>query len=375
MILELKINNNFNKRNFMMSIYNMPDVLENKNGSRCKNIDDWQKRREEIKQILFENEYGYPPEKLSPKIEINTIDKDYCGGMAVYEVIKFIFENEKERFVIPVDYVYPKTRNRNKQFPLILYLKFRSGIPDKFLPVEGIVDNGFIVATFRYTDVTLDNDDFTDGLAKFFKRDHSSSNFGKIMVWAQFAIMVLDHLITQKIVDKNNIIVGGHSRLGKTALLIGALDDRVKFVIANDSGCSGATIARNTTGETVEQITTAFPYWFCKNYKKYAQNVDKMPFDQHFLLSLIAPRYILIGTAKEDKWADNNNQFLCCKMINPVFKLYDKIGIEEIDIPKINKDYNNGNIHFHERKGTHYHTRNDWLRYLKYIKQKIKMKE
>ena len=46
--------------------------------------------------------------------------------------------------------------------------------------------------------------------------------------------------------DLSAAIVCGHSRLGKTALLTAATDPRFAFAYSNDSGCSGAALARGT---------------------------------------------------------------------------------------------------------------------------------
>ena len=63
-------------------------------------------------------------------------------------------------------------------------------------------------------------------------------------------------------------------------------------------------------GERIEDICKAFPYWFCENYKKYVNNENKMPFDQHYLAASIAPRYVYISSAKEDEWADPASEML-----------------------------------------------------------------
>ncbi len=37
-------------------------------------------------------------------------------------------------------------------------------------------------------------------------------------------------------------------------------------------------------------MTNSFPHWLCKAANQYADNEDKLPFDQHQLIALVAPR-------------------------------------------------------------------------------------
>ena len=186
-------------------------------------------------------------------------------------------------------------------------------------------------------------------------------------MWAWGAQRVLDYAntIPEKL-DLDCVTVCGHSRLGKTALLAGATDERFTFSYSNDSGCSGAAIARGTSegGERVADICRNFPFWFCENYKNYCNNEDNMPFDQHYLVASIAPRKVLIGSAALDKWADPLSEMLCCvassDAFNNSFKYEDRP-------PQVDDKFFGGDIGYHMRAGLHYFSRLDWLRLIEFI--------
>jgi hypothetical protein len=144
-------------------------------------------------------------------------------------------------------------------------------------------------------------------------------------------------------------------------------DERFKFSYSNDSGCSGAALARGTNGETVDDICVRFPFWFCENYKKYANNESEMPFDQHYLIASIAPRYVLIGSAKEDAWADPHSEQLACVAASSAFK---NPFYCENRFAETGDEFFKGDLGYHMRKGTHYFSREDWQKLIKFVNSK-----
>lgn len=328
------------------------------------------KPREEMLTIIQNEEYGKlipPPEKVTFTVAEELVERFCASKATLHKVIAECVINGKE-FSFPF---YAAVPTQKKKYPFFVHVNFRDDNPDRYQPTEEIIDNGFAVLTVCYTDVTSDDDDFTNGLAGVLFPDgkRKDNDSGKIAMWAWAASRVLDYAEqNEEWFDLEKCIVCGHSRLGKTALLAAAFDERFKFSYSNDSGCSGAALARGTTGETVDDICRRFPFWFCENYKKYANNEDSMPFDQHYLVATIAPRHVLIGSAKEDAWADPKSEQLCCVAASPAFK--NAFDCED-RFAKACDEFFKGDIGYHLRNGTHYFSREDWQKLIKFVREKI----
>ena len=130
----------------------------------------------------------------------------------------------------------------------------------------------------------------------------------------------------------------------------------------NDSGSSGAAISRNKVGEDIKAITERFPYWFCGNYARWAGREHEMPFDQHMLLALVAPRKLYVCSAEEDQWADPVSEYLCCAAAGEAWGMLGLPGfVCRGGQPKAGEALMDGSVCYHMRAGAHFLSRTDWL--------------
>jgi len=182
----------------------------------------------------------------------------------------------------------------------------------------------------------------------------------------------MDYLVTYKDVAPDKVAIVGHSRGGKTALWAGAEDTRFAMVVANESGAGGAALARRMFGETVERLNTAFPHWFCTNYKKYSHNEKALPVDMHMLLALIAPRALYIDCADEDLWGDPRGSYISLYNAVPVFKLLGMNSDIPESMPPLNKQVISGKVAFHIRNGVHNLLLKDWNWFMDFADKVLK---
>ena len=129
------------------------------------------------------------------------------------------------------------------------------------------------------------------------------------------------------------------SRLGKTALWAGAQDERFALVVPLLSGEGGAALSRRNYGETVADLTnpSRYDYWYAPNYQDYAFRVDELPVDGHMLLSMIAPRPVLLLTGSEDTWSDPQGEWASLMEAQNVWELYGREVVPNAELPSMSQ--------------------------------------
>lgn len=336
-------------------------------GKEIRTGADFDSVRDKLRHLLSEEEYG----ALPPRPDHLTVKRvsdmpAFARGSATLTYYTAEITLGEKCFSFPFYAAVPK---RQKPVPAFVFINFRRSVFDYYCPLEEVMDRGYAVFGFCYLDIASDDNSFRKGLAPYLGKSRRCANApGKIMMWAWAAMRIMDFIETCPEIDRENVAVIGHSRLGKTALVTGAFDERFRYVISNDSGCSGAAITRGKVGETLEAIQDRFPYWFCPRYFKYYGKVEKLPLDQHYLLALIAPRHVMIGSAEEDLWSDPTSEFLSLYAINEIYRLYGKRGLVTPDkLPTPDISLGEGDALYQVRHGVHYFSRADWLAYMAYM--------
>ena len=355
---------------------NYPSVIKMNDGSIATS-DTWDERRKEMRELLEKYSYGHTP---AVDVEVSGSIKGYgrynCAGKCTEEFIDVIYKTKYGEGVIPIQLFTPTGIEKP---PVMLHISFGDA-PHRYVPVEEIIDSKYALVVVDYQKMVNDNHhgDYSDGIAAHFGTSdkRGDEEWGKIGMWAWGTSRVLDYLINERSdLDTEKVAVIGHSRLGKTALWCAAQDERFAAAISNNSGYGGAASSKCGTGERVSDFLRCGSWdWFCENFKKYGGELEDLkPYDQSFLLALIAPRYLLVGSAELDRGADPRSEFLTTLNASVAWEMYGKNGLVAGDRMPVPGDFlGEGSVLYHYRHGMHYLSREDWSAYLRFLDDKLR---
>lgn len=341
--------------------------------------ENWSEVRASFVDTLCKREYGLPV-PAPDEIHFETVEAEdnhrFCAGLGDCYRVEASGTLCSRPFSFPFTVCIPKSASADHPVPFFVLSNFHKGEPNMYLPIEEIIDRGYALLYACYKDVTSDDGDFTTGIASCLYPDGERTTpdaSGKLQMWAWANKRLLDYALNDPRLDAKNAAVIGHSRLGKTALVTGLTDERFRYVISNDSGCSGAAITAGKEGELIKNITHNFPYWFCPAYAELIgkDEAKEMPFDQHLLLAAVAPRVLMVGSAEKDGWADPVSEKLGCVAAGKVWEALGLDGFIAPDaLPTVGENDDKGNVCYHLRPGVHFLSRLDWNAYMDVIDQR-----
>ncbi|MEK6794307.1 MAG: hypothetical protein AABZ39_06000 [Spirochaetota bacterium] len=323
----------------------LPDPFICADGQRVRTAAEWRKRRDELLKVILDIEYGELPP--TPAIRTALLHRHNPVKRlhdCTHQQYRINIEGGTRPFWFIVDILIP---NGDGPFPAVINGDGCWKYASDEVALE-VLSRGYIFATFNRTEIAPDAYSSVRDTALYLV--YPKSTFGALSAWAWGYHRVVDFLIRQSTVDASKIAVVGHSRGGKCVLLAGATDERIALTAPNDSGCGGAGCFR-ITGEGSEMLADLLkpvPYWFSPKLRDYIGKESDLPFDQHSLKALVAPRALLSTEALGDLWANPKGTYATYLAAKEVYRF---LGAEE----KIGIWY---------REGAHSHGIDDWNAFL-----------
>jgi hypothetical protein len=374
----------FNYDEARVGASDLPDPLASPNG-RVRQPAEWTPRRAAILELFREHVYGRSPGKPD-RLAFEALESNdrAMDGKAILQRVAVISTHRGRTHRFELTLFLPRAAQpsrsalrRASRVPVFLLLNNRPASntdPSRkeksgFWPAEQVIARGYGIAALQVGELAPDNNDhFREGVIGMFEGTSEGPRapdaWGGLAAWAWGASRAMDWFETHKEVDPRRVAVVGHSRGGKAALWAGAEDPRFAMVVSNESGESGAALSRRNFGETIERITSSFPFWFAANYRSFAGREASLPVDQHMLLSLVAPRALYVASADEDLWSDPRGEFLSLAHSSPVFALWGDKAIAAEAMPALEQPLISGRRGYHIRRGPHNLTPYDWDRFV-----------
>jgi endo-1,4-beta-xylanase len=326
----------------------LPDPFIFSDGKPVATKEDWLRRRAELREMLVRLEYGEMPPAPG-----NTRGIQLQGGGRSRHFQYKIVCGPDDKISTVLDVLLPP--EGKGPFPVILRGDGCWGYINEEM-TKAILARGYILAQFNRLEFCPDLPN-QDALLYAAYPDHK---FGAMAGWAWGYHRCVDFLMTLDFVDKDKIAISGVSRGGKCVALAGATDERIALVNPAASGTGGADCYRVTgkQSEGIARMTKNFPHWMVPAFKEFAGREDRLPFDQHELLALCAPRALLLTESLDDAYCNPHGSF---QTFNAAQEVYKFLGVR-------------GKIGLHYRKGPHAQTDEDWNALLDFADQVFKNK-
>jgi hypothetical protein len=398
----------FNYEEAQVGTYELPPLLQMPGGKTVTSARQWERsQRPALLKLFSEHVYGKMPGKAKGQhYRVISEDPQALGGKAIRKQVTIFFTADEAGPSMEVLLYLPK--GVKGPVPIFAGLNFKGnhtvdadpginittrwvgndksvGITDNRSSeaaraqqasrwgVAEIIARGYGLATAYYGDLEPDHAaGWQTGIRSQLQAALQTrpEEWGAIGAWAWGLSRMMDYFETDPAIQARQVVLQGHSRIGKAALWAGANDTRFAAVISNESGEGGAALARRWYGETIARINTSFPHWFSPNFKKYNDKPGQLPVDQHMLLALIAPRPLLVTSAEEDRWSDPKGEFLSALAAEPAWQLYGKKGLGVATMPAVNQPVGQ-TVHYYNRAGKHDVTPYDWQQYLAFADQHL----
>ena len=298
----------------------LPDPFKKLDGTRISSKADWKCRREEIGAMYEKLMFGEKPRNPEK------VEGSYSGGTLTINVTD---KGKSGKFSVKIS----DAGTKDKPKPALI--GFGGGMMGGGCGSLGNSTNGLDIAkiVFNPDDVAPES-----GGGMFFNiYGGNTDKYGTIIAWAWGVSRIIDALekMPEVGIDVHHLAMTGCSRWGKGTLAVGAFDERIALTIPQESGSGGASLWRvgaqvnkQKGKQFVQGLSSAGSEgkWMISSFKGYDGKENTLPFDQHMLVSMIAPRALLIIDNAGQEWLGEVPSNYCGQASKEVF---DALGVSE----------------------------------------------
>jgi hypothetical protein len=290
------------------SIGSLPDPFRWSDGQgRVTGIKDWSCRRAEIGAMIQYYEIGTKP--APPVNLIATFSAD--------SILTVIVVVNNETLKLTSKITFPKGKG---PFPAVIGVAGGTGS----LPKDIFTSRGIATIQYNFGEVMA----WKPARGKEpFNRLYPDSTVGSFVAWAWGVSRLIDGLekVPEINIDLKHLAVTGCSFAGKIALYSGAFDERIALTIAQESGGGGAAAWRVTetlTGKRETLRNAQGVPWYSKGLRQFDNKVNKLPYDHHELMAMVAPRALLVLGNPDYEWLADESGYVSCKAAQEVWKAF-----------------------------------------------------
>ena len=393
--------NVYNKDESRVGKYELENPLAFAGGEALSGPSDWPRRRAEILSLFEKEMYGHMPPP-APVFMQELESGPSLGGNALRRQVRMYFKEDHTGPYVDWLILYPASAAG--PVPAILTLNYEGNhtvMADPEIPVsphgtdvprgafagtgtrttfplQKILSRGYAFVTACYEDACPDPENPEEQLqlarSGVYALWPAGADTGSLMAWAWTMCRGLDMLAGDSRIDASRVAVTGSSRLGKASLLAAACDIRFAAVVLNQTGGGGVPLSKRDFGEHVRSEVEHYTHWWSPEFAKYAGKEKSMPFDQHLLLSCIAPRPLLVE-GFDNPWFDTYGEFLALRAAAPVWSYLGATSLpENCSFPE---DYDTScigrTLGYVRRPGAHGYAPLDWKWLLDFLDTSLRL--
>ncbi|WP_246151680.1 endo-1,4-beta-xylanase [Rubripirellula reticaptiva] len=289
------------------SVRPLPDPFAWSDGSgRSTEFNDWARRRSEIKTEI--EHYGIGTKPPQPK----GIVADFKDGMLTVKVTQ-----NGETLTLTARVELP---DGDGPFPAVIGMGRGTGS----LPADIFQSRKIATIAFDFGQVMSHTQ--TRGDEPINRLYPDQIHIGAYSAWPWGVSRIIDglELVENDLpIDRKHLAVTGCSFAGKMALFAGAFDERIALTITQEPGGGGAAAWRvSETLGNVETLGKTSRAWFLEDMFQFSDAVEKLPYDHHELMAMVAPRALLVLGNPDYEWLADESGYVSCRAAHKVWKTF-----------------------------------------------------